>query len=81
MIQISDSLIRVGLEPSLHKYESTCAICLSNFEPNDSICQLECTYKHIFHRQCLDLWLQKQNESCPICRDPITKQYNLVATK
>ena len=59
VIQISDSLIRVGLEPSLHKYEQCCAICLSNYQPEDAICQLDCTYKHFFHRKCLDLWLQK----------------------
>ena len=31
IIQISESLNRVGFDPTIHKYETTCAICMNDF--------------------------------------------------
>ena len=42
-----------------------CAICLETFEEDENIIQLNCN--HIFHLQCIDDWLQIQ-ENCPVCR-------------
>ena len=38
ILQVSESLNRVGFDPLVHKYESTCAICLLDFETDDMIC-------------------------------------------
>jgi len=46
--------------------EDTCAICLENY--TDEASELPC--KHIFHTQCIHMWL-KQRGICPVCRQPI----------
>ena len=45
-----------------------CAICLGHFVDQDRVCEsnnIAC--HHIFHSECLIVWLKKQNE-CPVCR-------------
>ncbi|XP_022958842.1 RING-H2 finger protein ATL52-like [Cucurbita moschata] len=50
--------------------ESDCAICLSEFQENESLRLLpKCS--HAFHLACIDTWL-KSNSSCPFCRSNIT---------
>jgi hypothetical protein len=34
-----------------------CTICLENFKGDDSIIQLNCHYKHIFHENCIEDWI------------------------
>ncbi|XP_017228324.1 RING-H2 finger protein ATL22 [Daucus carota subsp. sativus] len=47
--------------------DSTCAICLSEYQPNDKLRTVpECN--HYFHSNCIDEWL-KLNASCPVCRN------------
>ncbi|KAF8404535.1 hypothetical protein HHK36_009422 [Tetracentron sinense] len=43
-----------------------CAVCLSKFEEGEEIRELKC--KHIFHKDCLDRWLQHDSATCPLCR-------------
>lgn len=72
ILQVSESLNRVGFDPLTHKYESTCAICLLDFQTSDTISQLECHFKHIYHVSCLTEWIKSsKNYSCPVCRVPI----------
>ena len=66
----------MGFDPTVHVYESTCAICLQEFEKDDKISQLECHYKHIFHTKCIDNWIKKLHNSCPVCRVPILVKNN-----
>ncbi|XP_031376951.1 RING-H2 finger protein ATL30-like [Punica granatum] len=47
-------------------YELECAICLLEFE-DDSILRLLTACYHVFHQECIDLWLQS-HKSCPVCR-------------
>lgn len=45
----------------------TCAVCLNEFENADEIRQLtNCC--HIFHKNCLDKWLEHDQKTCPLCR-------------
>jgi len=44
--------------------ESSCAVCLSDFESMDTLRRLPCN--HSFHSGCVDKWLQ-QNKVCPLC--------------
>ncbi|EAS06275.2 anaphase-promoting complex subunit 11 RING-H2 finger protein (macronuclear) [Tetrahymena thermophila SB210] len=45
--------------------KQTCSICLIEFNSDEQIRQTICN--HTFHSQCLNDWLQK-NDNCPICR-------------
>ena len=58
----------------IHKYTckrdkcDSCSICLEHYKPNDIVKTLGCT--HVFHRRCLDSWLQTALK-CPLCRTPL----------
>lgn len=45
--------------------DECCPICLSDYEPNDELLQLPCG--HMFHPECGETWLVK-NDSCPLCK-------------
>ncbi|KAL4467537.1 hypothetical protein ABPG72_004605 [Tetrahymena utriculariae] len=42
-----------------------CSICLQAIQENDKYRETIC--KHLFHQECLDVWIQKQR-NCPMCR-------------
>ncbi|GLJ55456.1 hypothetical protein SUGI_1190780 [Cryptomeria japonica] len=47
-----------------------CAVCLISFKEDDEIREL-CNCSHIFHRICLDKWIDKHEDTCPLCRCPL----------
>ncbi|KAI4314491.1 hypothetical protein L6164_027394 [Bauhinia variegata] len=48
------------------KYGLECAICLVEFE-EESWLRLITTCYHVFHKECIDLWLMS-HKTCPVCR-------------
>ena len=46
----------------------SCPICLEEFKESKNIRKLKC--KHIFHKNCIKEWLEKEN-TCPNCRKNI----------
>ncbi|XP_006354695.1 probable E3 ubiquitin-protein ligase RHA2B [Solanum tuberosum] len=50
-------------------FSDTCAVCLSAFEDGEQVRKLKC--KHIFHKDCLDTWLQQDSATCPLCRNKV----------
>ncbi|KVH95303.1 RING-H2 finger protein ATL20-like [Cynara cardunculus var. scolymus] len=57
----------LGESRRLPKDDDTCPICLSDYEPRDTLRTiLECN--HYFHVDCIDEWL-RLNSTCPICRN------------
>ncbi|KAH7514431.1 RING-H2 finger protein ATL29 [Ziziphus jujuba] len=48
------------------KYGLECAICLVEFEDQSSLRLLTVCY-HVFHQECIDLWLESHT-TCPVCR-------------
>jgi hypothetical protein len=46
--------------------EETCSICLTPVVQGETIYDIPC--KHCFHKSCLDKWLDRRKESCPMCR-------------
>lgn len=50
--------------------QQTCMVCLCEFQIADSCRQLPC--KHVFHRGCIDEWLQRCTD-CPICKANIDR--------
>ncbi|KAL6981991.1 Homeobox protein B-H1 [Sarracenia purpurea var. burkii] len=47
----------------------SCAVCLYEFEVGEEIRWLT-NCKHIFHRSCVDRWMDHDQMTCPLCRTP-----------
>ncbi|GAB2296805.1 Homeobox protein B-H1 [Dionaea muscipula] len=45
----------------------SCAVCLCDFEGEEEIRRLT-NCRHIFHRSCLDRWMDHDQKTCPLCR-------------
>ncbi|XP_053557507.1 E3 ubiquitin-protein ligase Praja-2 [Bombina bombina] len=45
--------------------EQCCAICCSEYIKDEILTELPC--RHLFHKPCVTLWLQKSG-TCPVCR-------------
>ncbi|KAJ1974372.1 hypothetical protein H4R35_003638 [Dimargaris xerosporica] len=46
---------------------ASCSICLCNFQLGDEARKLPC--RHVFHKECIDVWLLEHSALCPICRE------------
>ncbi|KAJ4837175.1 Homeobox protein B-H1 [Turnera subulata] len=58
----------------------SCAVCLYEFEGGAEIRWLK-NCKHIFHRGCLDRWMDQDRNTCPLCRtsfvpDEMQEEFN-----
>ncbi|XP_071702874.1 brassinosteroid-responsive RING protein 1-like [Rutidosis leptorrhynchoides] len=51
----------------------SCAVCLYEFNGGDEIRQLT-NCRHIFHRSCLDRWMDHDQKTCPLCRTPLISE-------
>ncbi|KAE8733309.1 hypothetical protein F3Y22_tig00001349pilonHSYRG00073 [Hibiscus syriacus] len=58
-----DELFVVGDPPE------SCAVCLYEFEGGEEIRWLR-NCRHVFHRTCLDCWMDHDHKTCPLCRTP-----------
>ena len=54
--------------------DNRCAICLSDYEKDDSVKTLGCG--HHFNVDCIDRWL-KNSRNCPLCQQDITRAHNV----
>lgn len=48
----------------------SCAVCLYEFEGGEEVRRLGLCH-HVFHRCCIDPWVQIGRRTCPLCRAPI----------
>ncbi|KAG6500006.1 brassinosteroid-responsive RING protein 1-like [Zingiber officinale] len=46
---------------------SGCVVCLCEFEAEAEVRRLK-SCRHVFHRVCLDRWLEHGPQTCPLCR-------------
>ena len=64
----------------LEKYhnQSSCVICMDEFnsKENTQICEMPCG--HIFHKSCIKKWLSESDASCPICKHRINQKLDIV---
>ncbi|KAF9182959.1 hypothetical protein BGZ51_004330 [Haplosporangium sp. Z 767] len=82
---IASGLSRVATKPMIDKLgsmpmtegmfgddpdEATCAICLGDYGPQETIRFLPC--QHHFHLECVDQWLLT-DKGCPLCKHDIDK--------
>ncbi|GKU96776.1 hypothetical protein SLE2022_028870 [Rubroshorea leprosula] len=56
-----EELVVVGDPPE------SCAVCLYEFEAGEEIRWLK-NCRHVFHRACLDRWMDHDQKTCPLCR-------------
>ncbi|CAH8382845.1 unnamed protein product [Eruca vesicaria subsp. sativa] len=49
--------------------DSECSVCLSKFEEDSEVNKLNCG--HLFHKTCLEKWIDYWNITCPLCRTPL----------
>merc|ERR1719517_128279 len=61
-----DALALVTYQPEKPEVsrETSCAVCLADFENQERLCQLPCSHK--FHGPCIGKWLAR-NRRCPLC--------------
>jgi len=50
--------------------QTTCAICMCEFEIDEKLRCLTCT--HYYHKECIDKWLSVA-PSCPMCKQEVNK--------
>ncbi|XP_043688717.1 probable E3 ubiquitin-protein ligase XERICO [Telopea speciosissima] len=60
---------RFGSACSCNQTEQECPVCLNRFETESEVNQLSCG--HLFHKSCLERWLDYLNITCPLCRTPL----------
>jgi E3 ubiquitin-protein ligase ATL6/9/15/31/42/55 len=58
------------------KYDVECPVCLTEFEPEDTL-RLLPVCKHVFHQECIDAWFDAHS-TCPLCRASLTGQEGAV---
>ena len=81
------SLTDTGLESSIlrslptfvysadtHRSLQDCAVCLSEFEPDEEV-RLLPNCNHAFHSKCIDTWF-RSHSNCPLCRAPVRQPDN-----
>jgi hypothetical protein len=51
--------------------KNNCNICLTIFDNNEKIIKLKCS--HYFHIKCIETWLKKHSNKCPMCRIEVAK--------
>lgn len=61
--------IRFETVCSCKQPEHECSVCLTQFELESEINRLSCG--HLFHKACLEKWLEYWNITCPLCRTPL----------
>lgn len=56
-----------GMVQSDDDDDPICVVCQLEFEEGEDVRQLPCEGKHVFHKECVDIWLKK-NDTCPLCK-------------
>ncbi|KAK6115118.1 hypothetical protein DH2020_007387 [Rehmannia glutinosa] len=51
---------------SVDDSDTDCVVCLNRLGEGDHVRRLDCG--HVFHKDCLDGWLDHLNFNCPLCR-------------
>ncbi|KAG8658974.1 hypothetical protein MANES_02G000700v8 [Manihot esculenta] len=50
--------------------EYICSVCLDSTRNKDGIREL-CNCSHVFHKECLDKWVDVGQVTCPLCRSTL----------
>ncbi|KAG0457075.1 hypothetical protein HPP92_021904 [Vanilla planifolia] len=69
VVRFEDLLAKEG-ENELRPVADACAVCLYEFELCEEVRHLR-NCRHVFHRCCLDRWMEHDQQTCPLCRTPL----------
>ncbi|KAK1366386.1 E3 ubiquitin-protein ligase RHA1B [Heracleum sosnowskyi] len=53
--------------------DDQCAVCLYLVKAKQLTRELE-NCSHVFHKECIDAWIDKNNVTCPLCRADLLYQ-------
>lgn len=53
--------------------DSECPVCLQEFHKDQEVRVLP-SCRHMFHRGCLDRWLEHEQFTCPLCRSSVVPE-------
>lgn len=56
-----------------------CVFCLNRLCEGERVRKLTC--RHVFHKDCLDGWLDEQHFDCPLCRCPLVTDERVKLTR
>ncbi|CAD8072575.1 unnamed protein product [Paramecium primaurelia] len=78
---ISNQLTEIKFQEVIQSFQGqniNCPICYEQINEFDTIIQLPCHQKHLFHSKCCNQWLF-QDLRCPLCRNELLckKQYSI----
>ncbi|KAL0296683.1 UNVERIFIED_CONTAM: E3 ubiquitin-protein ligase RHA2B [Sesamum radiatum] len=59
--------------------DADCVVCLNRLSEGDRVRELAC--HHVFHKDCLDGWLDHLNFNCPLCRAPLVSDESVDYTQ
>ncbi|XP_020572275.1 probable E3 ubiquitin-protein ligase XERICO, partial [Phalaenopsis equestris] len=48
------------------EWHADCRVCLVRFDSNSVVNRLPCG--HLFHKGCVERWLDYRKDTCPLCR-------------
>ncbi|KAJ6718833.1 E3 UBIQUITIN-PROTEIN LIGASE RHA2A [Salix purpurea] len=58
---------------------SDCVVCLCTLRHGDQVRKLDC--RHVFHKECIDGWLDHLNFNCPLCRSSLVSDERVEETR
>ncbi|PSS11267.1 RING-H2 finger protein [Actinidia chinensis var. chinensis] len=75
IVQYANFLEKPAKSGFMHPHDSSadkegkvcCSVCWDCIEGNHPIREL-CNCSHLFHRECLDRWVDEGRVTCPLCR-------------
>ncbi|KAE8658589.1 Subtilase family protein, putative isoform 1 [Hibiscus syriacus] len=50
--------------------DRVCRVCLESMERSDEMREL-CMCSHVFHKDCIDSWVNEGRVTCPLCRSTL----------
>ncbi|KAK3042828.1 hypothetical protein RJ639_001101 [Escallonia herrerae] len=72
-VEYSRVLERMG--SGFCKKDMHCVVCLSCMKPSDEVREL-CNCSHLFHRECIDAWIDQGQITCPLCRSKLLRDHH-----
>ncbi|KAL2332798.1 hypothetical protein Fmac_014011 [Flemingia macrophylla] len=72
LIEKNNPTIRYTKRLKAEMAAECCRVCLCEFEEGEKLRELKC--RHMFHKDCLDTWLQQCFGTCPLCRKQLVPE-------